>query len=198
LNISKGGTIVSHSSKTQVRILAVILGAALAGTAAGQAKLAFVDGQKILENYGPAQDVQKKLEAENNQLVQEFQKMQADLKSMQEKLQQQSLLLSDAKKRESAMAIQQLDEKAQQFQADHWGSQGMFFQRRNELLQPVLDKIQETIKKAGEEGSYDFIFDVQAGNLLYTKQSLDLTSDIVARLEKEGSATTGTAGKPKN
>jgi outer membrane protein len=188
---------VSHSAKTHTRILAILLGAALTGTAAGQAKLAYVDSPKILASFGPALDAQKKLDAENTQWVQELQKMQDDLKSMQDKLEQQSLLLSDAKKRESAQELQNLAMKAQQFQADHWGDQGRFFQRRNELLQPVFDKINEVITKAGEEGGYDFIFDTQAGNLLYAKPTHDLTADILARLEKEGAASTA-AGKAKN
>jgi outer membrane protein len=197
LIISKGGLIVSHSTRTQARIFAILLGAALTGGAAAQSKLAYVDSPKILASYGPALDAQKKLDAENTQWVQELQKMQDDLKTMQDKLEQQSLLLSDAKKRESAQELQNLAVKAQQFQADHWGDQGRFFQRRNELLQPVFDKINEAINKVGEESGYDFIFDTQAGNLLYAKSSHDLTAEILARLEKESASTTA-AGKAKN
>ncbi|MBN2201980.1 OmpH family outer membrane protein [bacterium] len=186
---------MSHFSKTQTRVLAMLLGAALAGSAAGQAKLGYVDSPRILASYGPALDAQKKLDGENTQWVQELQKMQEDLQTMQQKLEQQSLLLSDAKKRESAQELQNLALKAQQFQQDHWGDQGKFFQRRGELLQPVFDKINEVINKVGEEGGYDFIFDTQAGNLLYAKSSHDLTADILARLEKESAST---AGKAKN
>ena len=188
---------MSHFSKTQARVFAILLGAALTGTAAGQAKMAYVDSPRILASYGPALDAQKKLDGENTQWVQELQKMQEDLQTMQQKLEQQSLLLSDAKKRESAQELQNLALKAQQFQQDHWGDQGKFFQRRGELLQPVFDKINEVINKVGEEGGYDFIFDTQAGNLLYAKPSHDLTADILARLEKE-SASSAAASKPKN
>jgi outer membrane protein len=172
--------------------LTVILAFALSGAVLSQAKLAFVDSQKILQTFPPALDAQKKLEAENNQWAQELQKMQEDLKALNDKLEQQSLLLSDAKKKEAAQEIQNLAIKAQQYQAEKWGEQGKFFQRRTELLQPVFDKINVVINKIGQEDGYDFIFDTQAGNLLYAKPSHNLTDNVLAQLEKEGTSAAGT------
>lgn len=184
-------------SPKKVVLFAVAFGIALVGTVFGQTKLAYVDSPKILASFPPALDAQKKLEAENNQWAQELQKMQEELKAMQEKLDQQSLLLSDAKKKEAAQEIQNLAIKAQQYQNEKWGEEGKFFQRRKELLQPVFDKVNVIINKIGEEGGYDFIFDTQAGNLLYAKSSHDLTDEVLTRLEKEGGSSTA-APKPGN
>jgi outer membrane protein len=173
-------------------VLTAVFAIVLVGTALGQAKLAYVDSQKILATFPPALDAQKKLEAENNQWAQEFQKMQEDMKALNDKLEQQSLLLSEAKKKEAAQEIQNMAIKAQQYQTEKWGEEGKFFQRRKELLQPVFDKINVIITKIGEEDGYDFIFDTQAGNLLYAKSSHNLTDDVLAKLEKEGS-TSGAA-----
>jgi outer membrane protein len=178
--------LIRFTKATALTLVAFALG--LAGSALSQAKLAYVDSQKILQTFPPALDAQKKLEAENNQWAQELQKMQEDLKGLNEKLEQQSLLLSDAKKKEAAQEIQNLAVKAQQYQAERWGEQGKFFQRRTELLQPVFDKINVIINKIGQEDGYDFIFDTQAGNLLYAKPTHNLTDDVLARLEKEGTS----------
>jgi outer membrane protein len=180
-----------------ITLLTVLCLLAAARPASGQAKLAYVDSPKILATYPPALDAQKKLQAENDGWAQELQKMQENLQTLQQKLEQQSLLLSDARKREAAQEIQTLAGKAQQFQADHWGEEGRFFQRRKELLQPVFDKINTVINKIAEESNYDFIFDTQAGNLLYAKSSHDLTEEVLAQLEKE-TGTTGTAAKTGN
>lgn len=178
--------------KKSTAVLWVVLAFVLAGPVLGQAKLAYVDSQKILATFPPALDAQKKLEAENNQWAQELQKMQEDLKALNDKLEQQSLLLSDAKKREAAQEIQNLAIKAQQYQSEKWGEQGKFFQRRTELLQPVFEKINAIINKIGEEDGYDFIFDTQAGNLLFAKANHNLTDDVLARLEKEGTSAGAT------
>jgi outer membrane protein len=184
--------------KMTVVFFEAVLIIALAGTVLGQVKLAYVDSPKILQTFPPAIDAQNKLKVENDQWAQELQKMQEDLKTLQEKLEQQSLLLSDANKKEKAQEIQNMAIKAQQFQNEKWGEEGKFFQRRKELLQPVFDKINTIINKIGEEGGYDFIFDTQAGNLLYAKSSHDLTNDVLARLEKEGGTSGAAAPKTGN
>lgn len=160
----------------------------------GQVKLGYVDSQRVLASYPPALDAQKKLEAESNQWAQELQKMQEEIKSKQERLEQQSLLLSEAKKRESAQEIQNLLLKAQQFQNEKWGEEGEFFKRRAELLKPVFDKINAVIAQVGDEGGYDFIFDTQVGALLYAQPRYDLTDEVLSRLEKE----TGISGAKKS
>jgi outer membrane protein len=186
--------IVLKPVKRLTTAFSILLALVLSGFAMGQTKLGYVDSQKILQTFPPALDAQKKLEAENNQWAQELQKMQEDLKALNDKLDQQSLLLSDAKKKEAAQEIQNLAIKAQQYQNERWGEEGKFFQRRKELLQPVFDKINAIINKIGEEDGYDFIFDTQAGNLLYAKSSHNLTDEVLARLEKEGGSA-GTAAK---
>ncbi len=180
--------------RTLANRLAGLLVLAVSGSVFAQAKLAYVDSPKILATFAPALDAQKKLEAENNVWAQELQKMQEDLKKKQERLEQQSLLLSDAKKREGAQEIQNLAMKAQQYQNDHWGDEGQFFQRRKELLQPVFDKINAVINKIGTENGYDFIFDTQAGNLLFAQPKHDLTDEVLAQLEKENATSTPKTG----
>jgi len=173
--------------------IGMVLGLASCALVFGQVKLGYVDSQRVLASYPPALDAQKKLEAENNQWAQELQKMQEQIKTLQDRLEQQSLLLSEAKKRESAQEIQNLLLKAQQYQNEKWGEEGEFFKRRAELLKPVFDKINAVIAQLGDEGGYDFIFDTQAGVLLYAQSKYDLTDEVLSRLEKE----TGTSGAKK-
>ena len=159
-------------------------------------KIGYVDSQKILSTFPPALDAQKKLEAESNKWGQELQKMQEDLKTLQNQLDQQSLLLSEAKKKEKAQQLQDLAIKIQQYQNEKWGNNGEFFRRRSELLQPVLDQINNAINKVGDEEGYDFIFDSVAGNILFAKNKYDLTDKVLQELEKASPAgTSKTTGK---
>jgi len=174
----------------------VVLGILGWGTVAAQIKIGYVDSQKILSAFPPALDAQKKLEVESNKWGQELQKMQEDLKTLQNQLDQQSLLLSEAKKKEKAQQLQDLAIKIQQYQNEKWGNNGEFFKRRGELLQPVLDQINNAINKVGDEEAYDFIFDSVAGNVLFAKDKYNLTDKILKELEKASPASTSkTTGK---
>ncbi len=53
--------------------------------------------------------------------------------------------------------------------------------KRQELVQPILDKINKAIKELGVEENYLFIFDSSAG-LLYFKESEDVSSKIFKKL----------------
>jgi outer membrane protein len=56
-------------------------------------------------------------------------------------------------------------------------------QKREELLQPILNRVDEVIKEIGKEGAYIFIFDTSApGTMLYAPESDDLLEEVKSRL----------------
>ncbi len=147
-----------------------------------QLKIGYVDSQVILNKLPSAIEAQKKLEEQSNAWAEELQKMGDQLRTLQQQLEQQSLLLSDAKKKEKQDEIQQLYMKSQRFQNEKFGQQGELFQKRNELLQPVFDQINERIQEVAEEQGYDYIFDTVAGNILHAKEEYDLTKVLLEKL----------------
>jgi outer membrane protein len=165
-----------------------------AGVHSAEIKIGYVDSQRILSTYPPAVDAQKELEGESAKWGQELQKMNQEFKKLQEQLDQQSLLLSEEKKRERSQELQNLAMKIQQYQNEKWGEQGEFFSRREELLKPVFDQINEAIKKVGEDEDYDYIFDTVAGNILHAKEKYDLTDRILDELEKISSSASSKGG----
>ncbi|NQT26388.1 OmpH family outer membrane protein [candidate division KSB1 bacterium] len=167
---------------------AIILGLfclTLTGSAFAQLKTGYVNSQAVLAQYQPAIDAQKKLEAEAAKWAQELGAMETDIRSTQERLEQQSLMLSDVKKEELQQEIQNKMMQYQQFQNEKWGEQGEFARRRAELLQPIIDKINTVIQDVGDAGGYDYIFDTVAGNLLYAQEKHDVTEAILAELNKQ-------------
>jgi outer membrane protein len=153
-----------------------------------QSKFRYVDSQKILTSLPEYADVQKDLESENATWVQELQKMDQEIRSLKEQIEQQSLMLSDAKRKEKEQELQALYQKAQQYQNEKWGEQGEAFRKQQELLKPIVDKVQKVIDRIAEEEDYDYVFDSVAGNMLFVKPKFDITDDVIAELEKESPA----------
>jgi len=162
------------------------------GALIAQSKIAYVDSQKILSTFSGAIDAQKKLDEENATWDQELKKMNDDYKVLQEQLEQQSLLLSEAKKKEKAQELQAAAVEIQQYQNKKWGQSGDFFKRRGELMQPVIDQINRIVHQIGEDEDYDFIFDTVAGNIIHAKERYDITESVLEELEKETPPTTTT------
>ena len=150
-----------------------------------QDKIAYVDSQRILTTYPAAKDARNKLDTENNTWGQELQKMQQEIKTIKNQLDQQSLLLSDAKRQEKADELQKLIEDARKYQNQIWGENGEFFRKQRELMQPVYVAINEAINRIGEEDGYDMIIDGSSGALLFAKDDYDITDQVIETLPEE-------------
>jgi outer membrane protein len=170
-------------------ILTIVALFILVSAAPAQLKLGYVDSQRILSANAAAQDASKKLETESNRWTQELQKMEQDIKTKMESLDQQSLLLSEEKKQERMQELQNMQIEAQKYQNDKWGENGEAYQLREQLLKPVIDAINTAIHKVGQDGGYDFIFDTVNGNVLYAQDKYDLTELVIEELGK--AKTTG-------
>ncbi len=156
-----------------------------------QLKIGYIDSQKILANYKESVDAQKKLDAQNQKWQQQIQQMQQNLKNLQDQLDAQKLLLSEAKKQEKQQEIQNLYLKIQQFQMQKWGQQGELFQLQQKLMAPIIDQINKTITKIGQEEKFDYIFDTVQGNIVYaSKKQPDLTDKVLKILNKSAASAT--------
>jgi len=187
-------SMLKRSGILVLTLVAIFVFSVSAGAFA-QLKIGYINSDMVLKNYQAAIDASKKLEEESNKWGQELQRMQQQFKDSQDKLQQQSLLLSEAKKKEKAQEVQDLYLKIQQFQNEKWGQQGEYFKRQQELMGPIIQTINETIHKIGQDEGYDYIFDTVAGNILFAKDKYDLTDKVLKELEKSSSAKTKTGGK---
>ena len=179
--------------------IGVIMSAALllfAHPAQAQMKIGYVDSQKILESYKEAQDAQKQLAEINKGWEDEARNMQRELQTKQDELESQALLLSDEKRKEKETDLQNLYLRFQQFQQEKWGPQGEAYKKQNDLMKPIIEKVQVVIKKFGADEKYDYIFDTVAGNIVYAGTGQpDLTAKVVEELNKTVGATTKSSGK---
>ncbi len=150
----------------------------------GQVNIRYVDSQKILSSYTSAVDAQRQLDARNEEWDEELQQMNDELHALQEELDQKSLLLSEAKKREMAQEIDSKILAIQQYQTDQWGERGQYFIFRDTLMKPIYDTITEAIRTVADEEGYELVLDSAEGNILFAKTELDITDRVLEELER--------------
>lgn len=149
-------------------------------------KIGYVHSQKILATYKDALDAQKKLDEINRQWEGEGIELQQKIQQLREQYEAQSLLLSEAKKKEKEQELQGLIMQLQKFQRDKWDPQsGEILKKQAEVMQPVYDKINDVIKKIGDDEKFSYIFDTATGGMLYANDDMpDLTDRVLAELNK--------------
>ena len=174
--------------RTPFAALALIFALA-AGAEAQTLKIGYINSQEILANAPGAREAQQAFERDMERYTNEAQQLQDELTRMQQQLAQQELTLSPEAKRNRQQQIQQ---KAQDAQARMAEMDQLAAARRAELVQPVMDKITEVIEAMREEGSYSLILDVAAGSIIAADPSLDLTQEVLRRLNTAAPAGGGT------
>ena len=100
-------------------------------------------------------------------------------------LQAQRLVLTDAKIKEKSSALDAKKEEYQKFVAATFGEDGEMARRNKELTAPILQKLDNAVKKVAADGRYTMIFELSQGNILYARDGLDLTEVVLKELNKD-------------
>ena len=166
--------------RTPFAALALVFALAAGIAEAQTLKIGYINSQEILDKFPPAKEAQTAFETEMQGFTAEAQQLQDELTRMQQQLSQQELTLSPEAKRNRQTQIQQ---KATEAQARMAEMDQIAARRRAELVQPVMDKITATIEQLREEGSYSLILDVAAGSIIAADPVLDLTAEVIRRLQ---------------
>ncbi len=160
-----------------------------AGAAEAQTlKLGFINSQQILSNAPGAAAADSAFQRDLARFDQEAQQLQAEVTGMQQDLERQQLTLSPEAKRNREQQLQQKMQEAQQRMAE---LDREAQRRRQELIQPVMDRITAIIEQVREEGNYALILDAASGAIVSADPSLDLTEEVIRRLQASAAATPG-------
>ena len=167
-----------------------ILTLALASLALADVKIGYVDSNEIMNNFDEVRQVQADLEKEQRRLESEFNELVYSLDSLKQDFDRQRLLMSDTRRNEKENEILNKEKSVQKFQLDKFGPEGEIYKTQNQLLKPVLAKIDDAIQKVGSDRGYDFILDAMSGALLYALDSHNLTEDVMDELAKATGSVT--------
>jgi outer membrane protein len=161
----------------QLALMAVLVFAATA-TASAQ-KFGYVNSTAILADMPEVKAADSNLEGLQTQLQKKGQDMvktfQADVQKLQADA--QAGTMSPKMQEEEASKLETRRNEIQAFEAKMVQD---LQEKRAELYEPILDKVNNAIKAVAEENGYTFIFDQQV--LLYGQESQDVSALVRAKL----------------
>lgn len=157
-----------------------------------QAKIGYIDADAITTSYKRFQDAQKEAQRYEEELTKEFNKSQNELARLKENFDRQSLLMSEQRKKEEQQNIERKQMELQKFLEDVSGQGGKLQRKTQELLQPIILKVNEAIAAVAKDKGYDFVLNTAA--IAYANEDLDLTQAVLEQLEKEDEAALKTGG----
>jgi outer membrane protein len=169
------------------RILLFVLLALCVAPAGAQSKIGYINSESIMQVLPEAIDAQKQLDALVAQWQQELQKMQADWKKKFDDYDKRKLILTEQARAEQERELRDLDQSITDYRNKKFGQNGELFQKQNEVMKPIQNKIFHVLEEIAKEDGYDYIFD-KSGEilLLYANEKNDLTQKVIARMQSFG------------
>ena len=171
-------------------VLSLVLLSFAAAESSADTKIGFIDSERIFANYKGTSQAQ----AEFNNDVQKWQTdvegRRRELEKMTQEYQSQQLMLSEAKRREREDEISRKRSELDAFVQEIWGTNGKIAQRNEQLTRPIVEKIREILTELARAQSISLVLDATDGNVVYADRALDLTDEVLERLNQMPMTTT--------
>ena len=104
---------------------------------------------------------------------------------MYNKYQAEQVLLSEDARKQREEEITQKEKEVRDLQKQKFGTDGALFQKRQELVKPIQERVYSAIERYANEKGYDFIFDKGTAGIIFSGAKFDLTEDISKALSKK-------------
>ncbi len=178
--------------KITPRLVTLLLSGLLMGLApatwAQEARLAFVNTQRVMDKAPQAKAARELLKNEFAPRDQKIVAMQKELKKLEEDLARNAQILSDSVRIARERKITSLKRDIKRARDEFLEDLNL---RRNEELGKLQKLISDAIVNVARESGYDIVL---GDTVLYASERVDITDKVLERLRKQGGATPA-AGK---
>ncbi|MEO0091259.1 MAG: OmpH family outer membrane protein [candidate division WOR-3 bacterium] len=148
-------------------------------------KIGYVDLNYIIDNYRAAQEAKNAYEAELAKYRQRADSLKRLYERAQSELEDQRLILSEGGLNAKMLEIQQLKKQYEDYLNEIWGKSGRAELKNRELIAPILQNIQNAVKKIATKEGFTLILDASESKIVYAQPDLDITNRVLDELNKE-------------
>lgn len=154
----------------------------LVGLATAQS-YAFVDTDYILSNIPNYNASQEQLNKMSEEWQKEIEAQYAEIEKLYNDYQAERVLLSEEMRQNREDEIVNREREVKELQTSYFGQEGLLFQKRQELIQPIQDEVYEAIKDMATEEGYAVIFDSASGPVMvYFNPRYDMSDEVLQKL----------------
>ncbi len=148
-----------------------------------QMKIAFVDTKYILENMPEYTDAQNELNAASAEWQSEIEDRYSSIERMYKAYQAEAVLLTEEMRQKREDEIVRKETEAKDLQKKRFGVEGDLFKKRQELIQPIQERIFNAIREYANEGGYEAVLDKSGSTgVLYSNSKYDKSDKVLRKM----------------
>lgn len=171
----------NEMNRITIKIASILCFALLLATVAVGQKFGHINSQQLLLESSEVKAADTQIETFQNQMLEKGKQMVAGFEADYQTYMQEanSKTLSPVQMQAKEAALQEKQQAIQKYEVEMQQKVGM---KREELLQPIIEKINTAIEAVGKEGGYTMIFDTASGAVLHALDTEDVIDKVRARL----------------
>lgn len=164
-----------------ITLLAVLIFSGLTSAQAQAPKYGHLNLGNLLESMPDTKTANEKLRVYADSLSLIDEKMTKEFQDEYRKLEQEynAGMLTPVQVQQRQAELQKKQEAIEQFEQN---AQQIVAQRREELLKPLVDKVEKAVRDVAKENNYLMIFDTSSGALLFADQTEDIEPLVKKKL----------------
>lgn len=167
--------------KKFILITAVLI--SLTSLSYAQLKIGYLDSDTIMDKLPDVQDARQKIDALIQEWQAELKVLENNWKTKYDDYEKRKLIMTDQTRTETEAELIKLENEIAQFRDKKFGTNGELFQKQDELMKPVQNKIFNAIQLVAQEENLDFVFD-RSGDImiLFAKEQYDISQKVLDKL----------------
>lgn len=161
-------------------ILLFALMLTIGGTSAHAQKFALIDMEYILNKIPAYGQANTQIEQASKQWQSQVEKIAQEAKEMYKSYQAQVSKLSDAQRSQKEEAIIAKEKEASDLRRQYFGPEGKLYEKRQELISPIEDRIYNAVKEIATRQGYSVVLDrASAQSIIFASPSIDISNEVL-------------------
>jgi outer membrane protein len=166
--------------KTAILGLLMVFGITFATSAQ---KYGYIDSEYILNKMPEYKEAKERLDKLADRWTKEIEERYEIIKQKKENFLREEDLLPAEERKKREEEITTLETEAMQMQKTRFGVNGDYFQKRQELIKPIQDKVYEAMQAVASKRNYSFVFDkANQSNLVFADSKFDISDEVLKEM----------------
>lgn len=157
-------------------------------------KFGYVDMEYITSKMPEYQKAESEMNQFSERWAKEIQEKGSEIDRLQRAFMAEEVLLTDELKRKRQNEIREKELEAREYNNKVFGMNGMMYEKKKDLMKPVMERLQRSIEKVCSQRRLDFLFDKSSDVVIvYSNPRHDYTDYVMEDLGldiKPAAATT--------
>lgn len=160
-------------------VLMIACGLLIGNVAFSQTKFGHINSAELLKAMPEVTKAETEIQAYAKTFQDQLQAMAKEYEKKIQEYQASEKTMTEAMKEVKAREIKDLEGR---IESTNQSAQEKVEKKRQDLLQPIIDKADQAIKSVATEKGYDYIFDTSTGALLHVKATDDIMPLVKAKM----------------